>query len=177
MKQRKWKIVLAVFSVALLSGLCIWYIAMNQGRVSRQFTMQLYGEDGEVTEAEFDLAWQKHPFAPTELRGSVTLNGLIYVCLKDTDMEVHWYHGLEGLWAKISSDLHGFKDLPYFILPLEETGEWKEWGYLVFDYISGDFQSIQLNVPVPREMSKNGTGRKTYWSGDLMEKKRNYSKD
>lgn len=168
MQKGKKTIALAVSGAALLILLCAIYLIKNSGRVSQQFTMELYGENGEVVQAEFDLAWQKHAFAPTELRGSVTLNGLTYVCIKDTDMEVNWYHGLEGFFSKISSKLHGRKDLPNFILPADET---IGWGFLAFYTVSDDFRSIGLNVPVDTDT------RKSYWSADLMAERKAASGD
>lgn len=50
-----------------------------------QKSMKLCSLDGTTIEAVFDVRWQRHLLRPTELKGTIIVDGLEYISLQDTN--------------------------------------------------------------------------------------------
>lgn len=85
-------------AVALIfAGLCIWYIVWCNIRVPRQFTGTFWSGDGEKIEVGFDLTWYRYLGVPSELRGTITIDGTTY-----TAFSADWDRSFfEKLWMKL----------------------------------------------------------------------------
>lgn len=107
MKNQKIKWV-AVVAAVLLLGIAVWY----KIPVKKQFTATLCSEEGEQITAAFDVVWHRYLFAPTELRGTIEVDGTTYQSIMDTGFAF----SKGGLFEPLKEKLNGtvYKT---FILP------------------------------------------------------------
>lgn len=71
--KKYWKIALSMVALLLVVGI-IWY----RIPLEKKETMTMCSLEGETIEVTFDVAWHRYLFAPTELKGIITVDGVVY---------------------------------------------------------------------------------------------------
>lgn len=89
----------AVILLAFVIGVVLWY----KIPIGKQFTTILCSKGGQQVEAVFDVSWQRYIFAPTELKGTITLDGVEYLSIMDTNAPLDRGGFFEKLEDKLSS--------------------------------------------------------------------------
>lgn len=130
MKKKK-----AVFIITFLVLLFIfygWYYTPNNIKK----TINICTLDGKQATAVFDVRWQRYFFKPTELRGTITINGSTYICIKDTNISFASDNFIGRLKSKINSE----KFIPPFIREIDKSK------YNMNDCIFLSLSGIKLDI-------------------------------
>lgn len=73
--------------------------------------------EGEKTEITLEVRWQRSFFKPTELRGSIEIEGVVYRSINDTNMT--YYYG--SFFEKLKRKLQREKQVPHFVKVKQNT--------------------------------------------------------
>lgn len=71
--KKYWKIALIIVVLVVIVGV-IWY----RIPLEKKESMTMCSLEGETIEVIFDVAWYRYLFAPTELKGIITVDGVVY---------------------------------------------------------------------------------------------------
>ena len=100
MKQYKKVVVIVAILLALIA--VVWY----HMPIEKQVSATLCSVDGELMEVELDVSWYRYLLAPTELKGTVTIDDVVYERIKVNDED--------GFIEKIKKKIENKTTTPWF---------------------------------------------------------------
>ena len=142
--KKYWKIALILVALLLVVGI-IWY----RIPLEKKESMTMCSIEGEIIEVTFDVAWHRYLFAPTELKGTITIDDVVYepwetdrqksfidnikdkmsnaryipVFVLESETNPLQYHdNLISIWMDENSDLENFKK-SYILLNRDGVSE------------------------------------------------------
>lgn len=104
--KKYWKIALVIVALLVLVGI-IWY----RTPIEKEETMTMCSTEGETIKVTFDVAWHRYLFAPTQLKGTITIDGVVYELWKTA----HQKSFIDNIKDKISN----VRYIPMFVLESE----------------------------------------------------------
>lgn len=104
--KKYWKIALVIVALLVLVGI-IWY----RSPIEKKETMTMCSLDGETIDVTFDVAWHRYLLSPTQLKGTITIDGVVYELWK-TDRQ-------KGFIDNIKDKVSNARYIPMFVLESE----------------------------------------------------------
>ena len=129
-KYIKIDIIIAVFLV--LVGI-IWY----HQPIQKEIFMTSCSLEGDVIEVKLDVAWYRYLLAPTDLKGTITIDDVVYQSLKVNESD--------SFFEKIKKKMNNTRRTPVFA-NLVETKYTLEYDIVFLEHIQKKFEKICIVV-------------------------------
>ena len=97
-KMKHNKKFLVFIIIIIVIGLFAWYLTP----IKSNLATSLCSVDGDKITVTFDVSWHRYIIKPTELWGTITIDGIEYYSIHETNFEINNGSFIENLIKKIS---------------------------------------------------------------------------